>query len=173
MCWVVILPTSFRSQSSWDRRILNGSRLGSEFRKSLVAKIYLSSLLANKPCCWSLLPATPPYEVDMNDSQFKVIIVGGSIAGLALAHCLHRAGITCIILEKRSIIAAHEGASVAIMPNGARILDQLGLYDAVEGTIEPMHSAHVRFPDGFHFSSPYPKSMHEAYDFITPTRVVF
>jgi 2-polyprenyl-6-methoxyphenol hydroxylase-like FAD-dependent oxidoreductase len=109
----------------------------------------------------------------MDNSHFKVIVVGGSIAGLALAHCLHRAGIACIILEKRSKIAAHEGASVAIMPNGARILDQLGLYDAVERSIEPMHCAHVRFPDGFHFSSPYPKSMHEAYDAITPTLVLF
>ncbi|KAJ6118338.1 FAD binding monooxygenase [Penicillium samsonianum] len=101
----------------------------------------------------------------MDDSQFKVIIVGGSIAGLSLAHCLYKAGITCIILEKRSEIAAYEGASVAIMPNGGRILEQLGLYEAVERLIEPMHVAHVRFPDGFHFSSPYPKVMHEAFGF--------
>jgi 2-polyprenyl-6-methoxyphenol hydroxylase-like FAD-dependent oxidoreductase len=104
----------------------------------------------------------------MGISQFKVIIVGGSIAGLSLAHCLHKAGISSIILEKRSEIVAHEGASVAIMPNGGRILEQLGLYDAVEKIIEPMHVTHVRFPDGFHFSNPYPKAMNDAYVVIPP-----
>jgi 2-polyprenyl-6-methoxyphenol hydroxylase-like FAD-dependent oxidoreductase len=102
----------------------------------------------------------------MDGSKFKVIIVGGSIAGLSLAHCLHKAGIDSIVLEKRSELVCDEGASVAIMPNGGRILEQLGLYDAVEELVEPMHVAHVRFSDGFQFSSPYPKLMHEAYVII-------
>lgn len=98
----------------------------------------------------------------MDGHNFKVIIVGGSIAGLSLAHCLYKAGVENIVLEKRSEITTNEGASVAIMPNGAQILEQLGLYDTVENMVEPMHVAHVRFPDGFQFSSPYPKTMHEA-----------
>jgi glycine/D-amino acid oxidase-like deaminating enzyme len=53
----------------------------------------------------------------MGGSQFKVIIVWESIAGLSLAHCLHKAGISSNILKKPSEIVAHEGASVAIMAN--------------------------------------------------------
>ncbi|KAJ5139324.1 FAD binding monooxygenase [Penicillium bovifimosum] len=101
----------------------------------------------------------------MDETKFTVIIVGGSIAGLSLAHCLQRAGIECTVLEKRAQITAHEGASVGIMPNGGRILKQLGMYDAVEKLIEPMRVAHVRYPDGFHFSNPYPEAMHEAFGF--------
>lgn len=96
-------------------------------------------------------------------SRFKVIIVGGSIAGLSLAHCLHKAGIKCIVLEKRSTISIQEGASIAVLPNGGRILEQLGLYDAVEELIEPMHIAQVRLPDGFQFSNSYPKTLHQTY----------
>ncbi|KAM0172102.1 hypothetical protein ACHAPC_010850 [Botrytis cinerea] len=44
-------------------------------------------------------------------SQMKVVIVGGSIAGLTLAHCLSRYGIDYIILERRHDIAPQVGAS--------------------------------------------------------------
>lgn len=70
-------------------------------------------------------------------SQMKVVIVGGSIAGLTLAHCLSRYGIDYIILERRHDIAPQVGASVSLMPNGSRILDQLGMFDAVSENIEP------------------------------------
>ncbi|KAJ5545480.1 FAD binding monooxygenase [Penicillium sp. DV-2018c] len=101
----------------------------------------------------------------MTETKFTVIIVGGSIAGLSLAHCLQRAGIECIVLEKRAQITAHEGASVGIMPNGGRILEQLGLFDAVDKAIEPMRVAHVRYPDGFQFTSPYPEALYESFGF--------
>ncbi|EAW20753.1 putative FAD binding monooxygenase [Aspergillus fischeri NRRL 181] len=99
------------------------------------------------------------------DPPFKVIIVGGSIAGLTLAHCLHRAEIPCIVLEKRPKIAPLEGASVAILPNGARILEQLGLYDAVEKLVKPKHVLNMYFPDGFQFSDAYPRTMNELFGF--------
>ncbi|GFF32312.1 3-hydroxybenzoate 6-hydroxylase 1 [Aspergillus udagawae] len=99
------------------------------------------------------------------DSPFKIIIVGGSVAGLTLAHCLHKADIPCIVLEKRPEIAPQEGASIAILPNGGRILDQLGLYDAVEKLIKPKHFLNLRFPDGFQFSDPYPKTINELFGF--------
>jgi FAD dependent monooxygenase len=97
----------------------------------------------------------------MPAGDFKVIIVGGSIAGLTLALCLQRAGIDCVVLEKRSNVAPQEGASVGIMPNGGRILDQLGLFDAVENLVEPLESSHVCYPDGFKFSSQYPILLRE------------
>jgi FAD dependent monooxygenase len=92
----------------------------------------------------------------MKEPRFRVIIVGGSIAGLTLAHCLARANIDFVLLESHGDMAPQVGASIGIMPNGARILAQLGLYDAVEAEIEPLDKAHIVYPDGFSFTSRYP-----------------
>ncbi|PQE10413.1 hypothetical protein CJF32_00000960 [Rutstroemia sp. NJR-2017a WRK4] len=73
----------------------------------------------------------------MSKHQMKVVIVGGSIAGLTLAHCLSRYGIDYVVLERRHDIAPQVGASVSLQPNGARILDQLGMFDEVSENIEP------------------------------------
>jgi 2-polyprenyl-6-methoxyphenol hydroxylase-like FAD-dependent oxidoreductase len=64
-------------------------------------------------------------------APFKVIIVGGSIAGMALANMLERYGIDFIVLEKHSVVAPQLGASIATLPNGQRILQQLGCLDAI------------------------------------------
>ncbi|RAL12393.1 putative FAD binding monooxygenase [Aspergillus homomorphus CBS 101889] len=101
----------------------------------------------------------------MDGSSFRVIIVGGSIAGLSLAHCLHKAGIDCIILEKRRKIVQSDGGFVGVLPNGGRILEQLGLYAAVEKLIEPMRRFHLQFPDGFHFSHSYPQDVHDQFGY--------
>lgn len=97
----------------------------------------------------------------MASSELKVIIVGGSIAGLTLAHFLERAGIKYVVLEKGSNPAPQVGASIGILPNGARILDQLQLYDEVESHIEPLETATMCYPDGFTFHSSYPKLIHQ------------
>ncbi|KAJ5425430.1 orotidine-5'-phosphate decarboxylase [Penicillium sp. CMV-2018d] len=101
----------------------------------------------------------------MEKHQFKVIIVGGSIAGLTLAHCLSRAQIDYVILERRADVAPQEGASIGIMPNGARILEQLGLYSVLEDLIHPLEEAHVIYPDGFTFTSQYPRLLRERFGF--------
>lgn len=98
---------------------------------------------------------------EMSESQFRVIIIGGSIGGLALAHCLHRAGIDHIVLEKSRDAAPQVGASIGILPNGARVLDQLQLYDAVESLTEPLSTATISYADGFSFSSSYPRTINE------------
>ncbi|KAI9746304.1 MAG: hypothetical protein M1818_000015 [Claussenomyces sp. TS43310] len=64
-------------------------------------------------------------------SSMKVVIVGGSIAGLVLAHSLHQAKIDYVVLEAWQDIAPQVGASIVLGPNGLRILDQLGLYEEV------------------------------------------
>ncbi|TWU71191.1 hypothetical protein ED733_001984 [Metarhizium rileyi] len=97
-------------------------------------------------------------------TDFEVIIVGGSVAGLALAHCLKRLHVSFIILEKGEI-APQLGASIGILPNGGRILDQLGIFDAVEDEIEPLELARIRYPDGFSFESQYPKALHSNYHY--------
>ncbi|KAM0401885.1 hypothetical protein ACHAQC_002582 [Fusarium culmorum] len=99
----------------------------------------------------------------MSQKPFRVIIVGGSVTGLTLAHSLHRIGVDYIILEKRAKVVLQEGASIGILPNGARVLDQLGLYDTIEQSAAPPEVSHIHFPDGFHFISPYPKRMLESY----------
>lgn len=79
---------------------------------------------------------------------FRVIIAGGGIAGLTLANCLQHAGIDYVLLEARSVIAPQVGASIGMMPNGSRILDQLGCYDEIAGMIEPMLMSGCHYETG-------------------------
>lgn len=64
-----------------------------------------------------------------------MVIVGGSIAGLSLALALERSGIDFVVLEAHPTIAPQVGASIAVLPSGARILDQLGCYDDVAALV--------------------------------------
>lgn len=67
----------------------------------------------------------------------------------------------CVVLERHHDIAPQVGVSVGIMPNGARILDQLGLFDAVESEIEACEKSFNDYPDGFGFTSAFPSILHE------------
>lgn len=62
---------------------------------------------------------------------FKVIIVGGSVSGLSVANMLERFDIDYVLLEAYPTIAPQVGASIGILPNGFRILDQLGCYEPI------------------------------------------
>lgn len=100
------------------------------------------------------------------DNTFRVIIVGGSIAGLSLALCLERAGIEFVLLERHKDITAQMGATLGIMPNGARILDQLGVFDAIELDIPIQERARIFFPnDGFSLTTRFAAMLHEEYVF--------
>ncbi|KAK7057609.1 monooxygenase FAD-binding protein [Favolaschia claudopus] len=68
--------------------------------------------------------------------NFKVLIAGGSIAGLALANMLEQVGIDFLVLEAYPEIAPQVGASIGFFPNGCRILDQIGCYDGVRGKLD-------------------------------------
>lgn len=72
--------------------------------------------------------------------RLRVIIVGGSIAGLTLAHALCHSDVDFVVLEARNEIAPQVGASIVVLPNGARILDQLGLFDDVLSIVEPLEN---------------------------------
>ncbi|KAF3053971.1 hypothetical protein E8E11_000876 [Didymella keratinophila] len=73
----------------------------------------------------------------MSDQKYaKVLIAGGSVAGLTLANILEQLGIDYPVLEKYGKIAPDVGASIGMFPNGFRILDQLGCYDAIKGLVE-------------------------------------
>ncbi|GJC77503.1 FAD-dependent monooxygenase andE [Colletotrichum liriopes] len=55
-------------------------------------------------------------ETKPNDIAPKVVIVGGSIAGLALGLMLQRIGVDFVILEAYKEIAPQAGASIAFFP---------------------------------------------------------
>ena len=81
--------------------------------------------------------------------HFKALIIGGSVAGLSLAHMFSRAGISYTLLEARDTISPQLGASIVIMPNGARILDQLGVFAGMKDEfVTKMKKTFVRRSDG-------------------------
>ncbi|KAJ5287811.1 hypothetical protein N7478_003497 [Penicillium angulare] len=67
----------------------------------------------------------------MGSTDDRVIIVGGSIAGLSLALMLEKNGIDFLVLEGYPSIAPQVGASIGVLANGLRILDQLGCCEEV------------------------------------------
>lgn len=90
----------------------------------------------------------------MANKDFKVIIVGGSIAGLSLALMLERNGIDYLVLEGYPSIAPQVGASIGLLPNGLRTLDQLGCGDKVIEMAEyPVKKVYFRDSRGQSFWS--------------------
>lgn len=63
------------------------------------------------------------------------------MAGLTLAHALYHSDIDFVVLEAHDEIAPQVGASIVIFPNGARILDQLGVFDHINDLVEPLQMA--------------------------------
>jgi len=81
--------------------------------------------------------------------DFKVLIIGASIAGLSLANMLERAGIDFLVLESYPKVAPDVGAGIGMFPSGARILDQLGCFDKIKDpVVESFGNAHWRGVDG-------------------------
>ncbi|KAJ5668694.1 monooxygenase [Penicillium macrosclerotiorum] len=79
----------------------------------------------------------------------RVLIAGGGVGGLTLALSLEKHGISYLLLEAYPELAPRRGGGIAIMPNGARILDQLGCYDDLRrraGSV--VHRSYLRAPDG-------------------------
>lgn len=70
--------------------------------------------------------------------HYQVAIIGGGIAGLTLALAFERVGIKYILLEARDSLTPNEGASIGLLPNGLRILDQLGLLEEIERHTAPL-----------------------------------
>jgi 2-polyprenyl-6-methoxyphenol hydroxylase-like FAD-dependent oxidoreductase len=64
-----------------------------------------------------------------SEVQVEVAIIGAGVAGLALANMLEQANISYLVLESYRAIAPPGAASIGLMPNGLRILDQLGMYE--------------------------------------------
>ncbi|KAF9871350.1 FAD binding domain protein [Colletotrichum karsti] len=85
----------------------------------------------------------------MPSKDFTVLIAGGGIAGLTLANMLEKVGVSYLILEGYHEMAPQVGASIGILPNGSRILDQIGLYDKIRKLIDkPLFESTLRYPEG-------------------------
>ncbi|KAJ5924868.1 hypothetical protein N7466_009055 [Penicillium verhagenii] len=82
------------------------------------------------------------------NSAFKVIIAGGSIAGLTLANALARANIDFLVLEGHGQIDASIGGALTIVSNGLQILDQMGIYDDIRPHLEPAGDVFTYLKDG-------------------------
>lgn len=81
-------------------------------------------------------------------APFKVIIVGGSMAGLTLANILEQYGIDYVLLEKYKTIAAQIGASLGTLPHGNKILAQLGVLEDINAIAMPVKYVQGYGPDG-------------------------
>lgn len=81
-------------------------------------------------------------------APFKVLIAGGGIAGLSLAIMLEAYGFEYELLEKHADVAPKLGAGVGLTPNGARILDQIGVWDLICEAGSPIDSVTAISPDG-------------------------
>lgn len=82
------------------------------------------------------------------DKPFKVVIVGGSIAGLSLANMLQANNIDYVVLEAYPDIAPQVGASIGLLPHGNRILDQLGMFDRLMTLSTPVDNFTFRNDSG-------------------------
>lgn len=80
--------------------------------------------------------------------SFKVIVVGGGIAGLATSHALQLAKIDHIVLESHHEVCSHVGASIGLWPNGIRVLDQMGCWKDIQRHCAPMNDSYNRLPNG-------------------------
>jgi 2-polyprenyl-6-methoxyphenol hydroxylase-like FAD-dependent oxidoreductase len=74
----------------------------------------------------------------MASQAFKVIVVGGGPVGLTAAHALTRADIDFIVLERREDAIIDAGSNLVLLPQGLRILSQIGLLDSLHNVSSPM-----------------------------------
>ncbi|KAJ5760836.1 hypothetical protein N7520_007992 [Penicillium odoratum] len=81
-------------------------------------------------------------------SPFKVLIAGGSVAGLTLANALARANIDFLVLEGHGQIDASIGGALTIVSNGLQILDQMGIYDDIHPHLDPAGEVYTYLQDG-------------------------
>lgn len=88
-------------------------------------------------------------------TAFKVLIVGGSVAGLTLANILERYGIDYVLLEKHKMLAPQLGASLALWPFGLRILEQLGMYEKLSSMGRPLNRLKTFDPEGLLLNDRY------------------
>ncbi|CEL09222.1 hypothetical protein ASPCAL12361 [Aspergillus calidoustus] len=64
-----------------------------------------------------------------------ILVAGGGVAGLTLALALEKHNIPYTLLESYPNLIPKVGAGICLLPNGLRILDQLGCYEDLRGRV--------------------------------------
>ncbi|KAF4820432.1 FAD-dependent monooxygenase atmM [Colletotrichum siamense] len=108
------------------------------------------------------------------EKKMRILIVGGSVSGLSLAIMLEKFGIDYLILEAYPTIAPQLGASIGLLPNGLKILDQLGCYERLReigGDI--YYKCSIRSSDGRVLSETKDASLSESIESMTGYPCVF
>ncbi|TEA19168.1 FAD-dependent monooxygenase andE [Colletotrichum sidae] len=82
-----------------------------------------------------------------HDKKRQVVVVGGGITGLTMALILQHLNVDYVLLEAYDSVTPNVGASIGLFANGLRILDQLGLYEDIKATGQPVHEMIVRDAD--------------------------
>ncbi|KAI1258670.1 hypothetical protein F5Y18DRAFT_412402 [Xylariaceae sp. FL1019] len=72
-------------------------------------------------------------------ASFRVIVLGAGPVGLYTAHALAAAGIDFVVLERQPEVVGYRGAVIFLWPPFLRLLDQLGMYDAITKVGTQMH----------------------------------
>ena len=84
----------------------------------------------------------------MTEAGLSVAVIGGGIGGLAAAASLLQAGFDVRVYEQAGALS-EIGAGIQISPNGARILNRLGLADALASRgVRPVAVHQRRWDDG-------------------------
>ena len=85
-------------------------------------------------------PAAPSRLVDRST---PVLIAGAGIGGLALAIALGARGVPCCILERRETLS-EAGAGIQLGPNSVKVLDVLGVREALAAAVGVPEGIEVR-----------------------------
>ena len=67
----------------------------------------------------------------------RVLVIGGGVAGPAVALAAANLGVDVTVLERRAVSDPHEGSWITVAPNGLDALDALGVLDRVRSVGHP------------------------------------
>ncbi|HEY7549920.1 MAG TPA: FAD-dependent monooxygenase [Hyphomicrobiaceae bacterium] len=80
---------------------------------------------------------------NLGSNRAPILIAGGGIGGLALALALARCGLRSIVLERQARPTA-AGAGIQLGPNGVRVLEALGVANALRPCVGEPEAIEVR-----------------------------
>ena len=88
---------------------------------------------SNTGATHALRVSSAPGAVARNRAARTIYIAGAGVAGMTLALVLARFDVKVVLLEKNSSLQT-EGAGIQISPNARKVLDRLGMNDALKTT---------------------------------------
>jgi 2-polyprenyl-6-methoxyphenol hydroxylase-like FAD-dependent oxidoreductase len=89
-----------------------------------------------------------------NVKDFRVIIAGGGVSGLALANCLELAGIEYVLLEARNTLTPFVGAGLCCNSGSSLVFEQLGIRQQVFDRIASLRYIALHYPNGDYIDPP-------------------